>query len=93
MLAPLGFAAATAIHVTMIFSGVGLLIAKHSEIFILLKWVGVTYLLYLAYKAFKNTSSMVFINDVDVSPLKIFSHSILVSLTLCVLCVVIGWQA
>jgi len=81
MLAPLGFAAATAIHVTMIFSGVGLLIAKHSEIFILLKWVGVTYLLYLAYKALKNTSNMVFVNDVDVSPLKIFSHSILVSLT------------
>jgi len=48
MLAPLGFAAATAIHVILIFSGVGLLIAKYSEIFILLKWAGVTYLFYLA---------------------------------------------
>ena len=81
MLAPLGFAAATAIHVTLIFSGVGILIAKHAEIFILLKWVGVTYLFYMAYRTFKNTSSMTFVNEIDVSPLKIFSHSILVSLT------------
>jgi len=81
MLAPLGFAAATAIHVTLIFSGVGLLVAKHSEIFILLKWVGVSYLFYLAYKSFRNTSHTVFVNDVEVSILKIFSHSILVSLT------------
>ena len=36
MLAPIGFAAATAIHVTLIFSGVGLLLATYSEIFILL---------------------------------------------------------
>ena len=81
MLAPIGFAAATAIHVTLIFSGVGLLLATYSEIFILLKWVGVSYLLYMAYTAFKNTSSMVFKNDIEVSPLRIFNHSILVSLT------------
>ena len=81
MLAPLGFAAATAIHVTLIFSGVGFIVAKYSEIFILLKWVGVSYLLYLGFKAFINTSDKVFVNDTDVSPLRIFSHSILVSLT------------
>jgi len=81
MLAPLGFAAATAIHVTLIFSGVGFLIAEYSEIFILLKWVGVSYLLYMAYKAFKSASNMVFTSEIEVSPLKIFSYSILVSLT------------
>jgi len=81
MLAPLGFAAATAIHVTLIFSGIGILVAKYAEIFILLKWVGVAYLFYLAYKAFNSTSSTVFSSNIDVSPLKIFSHSILVSLT------------
>jgi len=81
MLAPIGFAAATAIHVTLIFSGVGLLLATYSELFILLKWVGVTYLFYMAYKTFKNTSGMVFVSDIEVSPLRIFSHSILVSLT------------
>ena len=81
MLAPIGFAAATAIHVTLIFSGVGLLLATYSEIFILLKWVGVTYLLYMAFRAFKNTSGMAFVSDVEVSPLRIFNHSILVSLT------------
>jgi len=81
MLAPIGFAAATAIHVTLIFSGVGLLLATYSEIFILLKWVGVTYLLYMAFKAFKNTSGTAFVSDVEVSPLRIFNHSILVSLT------------
>ena len=81
MLAPIGFAAATAIHVTLIFSGVGLLLATYSEIFILLKWVGVIYLLYMAFRAFKNTSGMAFVSDVEVSPLRIFNHSILVSLT------------
>jgi len=38
-------------------------------------------LFYLAYKAFNSTSSTVFSSNIDVSPLKIFSHSILVSLT------------
>ena len=81
MLAPLGFAAATTIHVTLIFSGISILVAKYAEIFILLKWVGVAYLFYLAYRAFNSTSSAVFSSDIDASPLKIFSHSILVSLT------------
>ena len=81
MLAPLGFAAATAIHVTLIFSGVGILLAKHAELFILLKWVGVTYLFYMAFKAFKNTTKREFVSNVEVSPLRIFSYSILVSLT------------
>jgi len=81
MLAPLGFAAATAIHVTLIFSGIGILVAKYAEIFVLLKWVGVAYLFYLAYRAFNSSSNAVFSSDIDVSPLKIFSHSILVSLT------------
>jgi len=81
MLAPLGFAAATAIHVTLIFSGVGILIAKYSEIFILLKWVGVAYLFYMAYKVISSDSNAIFASNIDVSPIKIFSHSILVSLT------------
>ena len=81
MLAPLGFAAATAIHVTLIFSGVGILLASHAELFILLKWIGVTYLLYMAYKAFKSKPDQEFVSNVEVSPLRIFSYSILVSLT------------
>ena len=81
MLAPLGFAAATAIHVTLIFSGVGILLARHAELFIMLKWVGVCYLFYMAYKAFKNTDNREFVSNVEISPLRIFSYSILVSLT------------
>ncbi len=81
MLAPLGFAAATAIHVTLIFSGIGILLAKHAELFVLLKWVGVAYLFYMAYKAFKSKASHELISNVEVSPLRIFSYSILVSLT------------
>jgi len=75
MLAPLG------IHVTLIFSGVGILIAKYAEIFILLKWVGVMYLFYMAYKAFSSDSNAIFSSNIDVTPIRIFSHSILVSLT------------
>jgi len=81
MLAPLGFAAATAIHVTLIFSGVGFLVARYAEVFILLKWVGVVYLFYMAYKAFKSVANSVVACEIEVSPLKIFSYSILVSLT------------
>lgn len=81
MLAPLGFAAATAIHVTLIFSGVGILLARHAELFILLKWVGVTYLFYMAYKAFKSKPDQQFSSKVAVTPLSIFNYSILVSLT------------
>ena len=81
MLAPLGFAAATAIHVTLIFSGVGILIAKYSEIFVLLKWVGVAYLFYMAFKAFNSDSNSILANEVNVKPLQIFTYSILVSLT------------
>jgi len=72
MLAPIGFAAATAIHVTMIFSGVGILIAKYAEIFILLKWVGVMYLFYMAYKAFSSNSNDIFSSNIEVSPIKIW---------------------
>ena len=81
MLAPLGFAAATAIHVTLIFSGIGILIAKYAEIFVLLKWVGVIYLFYMAYKAFQSASDGILESNIDVTPIKIFSYSILVSLT------------
>jgi len=35
----------------------------------------------MAFKAFKNTSNREFVNNVVVSPLRIFSYSILVSLT------------
>jgi len=41
IMAPVGFAVATAIHVTLILSGVGLIISKYTEAFILLKWLGV----------------------------------------------------
>lgn len=81
MLAPVGFTMATAIHVTLIYSGVGLLISKYFEIFILIKWVGVAYLFFMAYKAFKSRSEMILVTQINIAPFKIFSHAILVSLT------------
>lgn len=81
IMAPVGFAAATAIHVTLILSGVGLIISRYSQAFILLKWVGVIYLFWMAYKAYKSSPESLLVTQKKIAPLKIFNYALLVSLT------------
>jgi len=52
ILVPLCFMSATGIHAVFVFSGLGLIIQQYSVVLIILKWVGVLYVLFLAYKAF-----------------------------------------
>lgn len=52
LFAPVAFAIATAIHCIVVFSGLGLLITTYAEVFILIKWLGISYLLWMAFKAF-----------------------------------------
>lgn len=81
IMAPVGFAVATAIHVTLILSGVGLIISRYSEVFILLKWAGVIYLLWMAYKAYKSSPESLLVTQKKIAPFKIFNYALLVSLT------------
>lgn len=81
IMAPVGFAVATAIHVTLILSGVGLIISRYSEAFMLLKWAGVIYLFWMAYKAFQSSPESLFVTQREIAPFKIFNYALLVSLT------------
>ena len=81
LLSPIGFAVATAIHSLVVFSGLGLLIKTHSEVFMLIKWLGVGYLFWLAFKAFTSKNEGVVSNTIELSKFKIVSHSVFVSLT------------
>ncbi len=60
VIAPVSFAVATAIQVTLIFSGVDLILSNFATVFTLLKWTGVIYLFWMAYKVYKSSSESLF---------------------------------
>jgi len=78
---PLGFMSATGLHAVLVFSGVGLIFQKYSVALVVLKWFGVLYLLYLAYKAFFSHSKNISVSPKDTSKTKMFLSALLVSLT------------
>ncbi len=78
---PLGFMAATAVHAIMVFSGLGVIIKEFTYLLAMLKWMGVFYLLFLAYKSFISKASKYDISFQPVSRLKIFKSALFVSLT------------
>ena len=78
---PLGFMASTGIQAALVFSGLGILISKYAYILTLLKWVGVAYLLYLAYKTISKKIHVHRSNGKDLSKSKMFITAMLFSLT------------
>lgn len=78
---PLGFMAATGIHAIIVFSGLGLVVQKYATALIILKWVGVFYLIFLAFKAFTSKESAVECSPKEISKSKMFLSAMLVSLT------------
>ncbi len=78
---PLGFMTATGIHAVLVFSGLGIIIQEFSILLVLLKWLGVAYLLFLAFKSFKANPSSYVVSGKPISKYKMFKSALIVSLT------------
>ena len=78
---PLGFMLATGIHALFIFSGIGLIIKGFPLFLLFIKWIGVCYLLLLAYKTFKNVPERLICSPKEAPKLKMFTSAVFVSLT------------
>ena len=78
---PLGFMLATGIHVAMVLSGLGVLVLQYASALLILKWLGVLYLLYLGYKAFTAKSSVLAVSPEPMSRRTMLTTALLVSLT------------
>ncbi len=81
MLAPLGFATGRLIHVTLVFSGLGMILSRYSGVFTFIKWMGVVYLFWMAWKAFRDSSDLALEAKGEAIPAKIYGRAIFVSLT------------
>lgn len=80
LLASAGFAFASGLNLLIVMAGLGLLLANNMHILIYLKWIGVGYLLFMAYKVFTaNPSSLN--TKPDASKTRIFLFAILISLS------------
>ena len=78
---PLGFMSATGIHAILVFSGLGVLVQEYAFLLVVLKWTGVAYLLFLAFKAFTSQPSDVGHSPLVASKFKMYQSALLVSLT------------
>lgn len=76
-----GFGLATAVHATVVLSGVGLLIQDNRWVLTYLRWIGAIYLAYLAFSAFFSKSGPSDAQAENSSPKKMFVDSFFVSLT------------
>lgn len=91
LVVPLGFMSATGLHALLVFSGIGLIIQEYSLLLSALKWLGIIYLLWLAYKSFTAKASNIKgssdkeagikRSSSDIPKLKMFASAMLVSLT------------
>lgn len=81
LVVPLGFMTATGLHAALVFSGIGLVVQEFSIMLSVLKWLGIFYLLYLAYKAFISKSSNIEVTQKETPLLKMYLSALLVSLT------------
>ena len=80
LLACLGFAIASGLNLFIVMVGLGLVLANNMHILIYLKWVGVAYLLYMAYKVINSAPSTAK-SDTKPSHSRTFFFAILVSLS------------
>lgn len=78
---PLGFMFATGLHAILVFSGIGLIVQPYSVALVVLKWIGVFYLLYLAYRSFISKPIRIDVSPQEISRIKMFLSAMLVSLT------------
>lgn len=81
IIVPLGFMVATGIHAILIFSGLGVVVQNYTGVLVMLKCLGVAYLLFLAFKAFSDNPSIIKITPKVISKSKMFLSAMLISLT------------
>lgn len=80
LLASAGFAFASGLNLFIVMAGLGLLLADNMHILIYLKWIGVAYLLFMAFKVFTASSKSVD-TKADTSKTQIFLFAVLISLS------------
>jgi homoserine/homoserine lactone efflux protein len=80
LLASAGFAFASGLNLLIVMAGLGLLLASNMHILIYLKWIGVAYLLFMAYKVFTANPAAPGTRP-DASNTRIFVFAVLVSLS------------
>ena len=78
---PFGFMISTGLQAAFVFSGLSILISKYAHALLFLKWMGVAYLIYLAYKTFFKKRITVERQGKELSRPKMFITSMLFSLT------------
>lgn len=81
LVVPLGFMSATGVHAILVFSGIGLVVQEYSAVLTVLKWCGIIYLVWLAYKSFSSKPSKIEVSAKEISQLKMYFSAMLVSLT------------
>ena len=80
LLASAGFAFASGLNLLIVMAGLGLLLANNMHILIYLKWVGVAYLLFMAFKVITADPSSLD-TKANTSKTRIFLFAVLVSLS------------
>jgi len=81
LVVPLGFMSATGIHAFLVLSGIGLVVQEYSIVLSVLKWCGIIYLLWLAYKSFISKPSNIEVSPQEIPKFKMYLSAMLVSLT------------
>jgi threonine/homoserine/homoserine lactone efflux protein len=77
----LGFMVSTGIQAALVFSGLGVLVSKYASALFILKWLGVAYLIYLAYKLFRKSGGATKGEEQEMSKPRMFVTAMLFSLT------------
>ncbi|MDH3712031.1 MAG: LysE family translocator, partial [Cyclobacteriaceae bacterium] len=80
LLASAGFAFASGLNLLIVMAGLGLLLANNMHILIYLKWVGVAYLLFMAFKVITADPASLD-TKASTSKTRIFGFAVLVSLS------------
>ena len=80
LLASAGFALASGLNLFIVMAGLGLLLADNMHILIYLKWLGVLYMLYMAYRVFTANPASIE-TEAKTSKTRVFLFAILISLS------------
>lgn len=81
LVVPLGFMSATGLHAILVFSGIGVVVQEYGMVLSMLKWLGIIYLLWLAYKSFISKPSKIEVTPKEIPKRKMYFSAMFVSLT------------